>query len=185
LKQEYLNLIRKYVNGLADPREKSFVEYLFSNYENDLTLRNYLSNEWEEILSGKLSHSRDLTHVLNKIHGQMGNDYQKPEKPLRRRFFRTYEKIAAVILIPVLLAFSFVYHRQSVIRKEIANKVATSMIYAPVGSRVSFSLPDGTTGMLNNDSHLTFSLPFTHNRHVTLEGEAWFDVKKDEAPIYH
>jgi transmembrane sensor len=56
----------------------------------------------------------------------------------------------------------------------------SSSIYAPLGARVSFNLPDGTTGMLNSGSHLSYSLPFTNNRQVKLEGEAWLEVKRDE-----
>jgi len=49
-----------------------------------------------------------------------------------------------------------------------------------MGSRVSFNLPDGSTGMLNSGSHLSFSIPFADNRHIRLEGEAWFEVKRDD-----
>ncbi len=56
----------------------------------------------------------------------------------------------------------------------------TSTIYAPFGARVSFSLPDGTTGMLNSGSKLSYSLPFKNNRQIKLEGEAWFEVRHDE-----
>ncbi|MDO9581450.1 MAG: DUF4974 domain-containing protein, partial [Bacteroidales bacterium] len=55
-----------------------------------------------------------------------------------------------------------------------------STIYAPMGARVSFNLPDGTTGMLNSGSQLSYSIPFTNNRHVKLEGEGWFEVTHDE-----
>jgi transmembrane sensor len=34
--------------------------------------------------------------------------------------------------------------------------------------------------MLNSGSRLTYSLPFSRDRHVVLEGEAWFNVKHDE-----
>jgi ferric-dicitrate binding protein FerR (iron transport regulator) len=62
----------------------------------------------------------------------------------------------------------------------INNQVTNSTIYAPMGSRVSFSLPDGTSGMLNSGSHLSYKIPFNKNRQVTLDGEAWFDVNHDE-----
>ena len=55
-----------------------------------------------------------------------------------------------------------------------------SAIYAPMGARVSFNLPDGTTGMLNSGSRLSYCLPFANKRRVKLEGEAWFEVNHDE-----
>jgi ferric-dicitrate binding protein FerR (iron transport regulator) len=49
-----------------------------------------------------------------------------------------------------------------------------------MGSRVTFSLPDGTTGFLNSGSTLTYTIPFANNRKLELQGEAWFDVAHDE-----
>jgi transmembrane sensor len=34
--------------------------------------------------------------------------------------------------------------------------------------------------MLNSGSMLSYSLPFSHNRKVKIEGEGWFEVKHDE-----
>jgi ferric-dicitrate binding protein FerR (iron transport regulator) len=48
-----------------------------------------------------------------------------------------------------------------------------------MGSRINFSLPDGTTGWLNSGSTLGYSIPFTTNRKIKLSGEAWFDVAHD------
>jgi ferric-dicitrate binding protein FerR (iron transport regulator) len=62
----------------------------------------------------------------------------------------------------------------------IADQTVSSEIYAPMGSRVSFNLPDGTIGWLNSGSKLTYSLPFSKNRKVAVEGEAWFDVIHNE-----
>jgi ferric-dicitrate binding protein FerR (iron transport regulator) len=49
-----------------------------------------------------------------------------------------------------------------------------------MGSRVSFNLPDGTKGVLNGGSTLSYSLPFSRNRNIKLEGEAWLEVKHDD-----
>lgn len=48
-----------------------------------------------------------------------------------------------------------------------------------MGARVSFHLPDGTVGMLNSGSTLSYSLPFSKNRQIALAGEAWFEVSHD------
>ena len=89
-------------------------------------------------------------------------------------------KAAAVLIIPLLIAGGLIYGYLSRRYMNIADNEVTSMIYAPMGSRVSFNLPDGTTGMLNSGSHLSYSLPFTNNRQIKLEGEAWFEVIRDE-----
>jgi ferric-dicitrate binding protein FerR (iron transport regulator) len=61
-----------------------------------------------------------------------------------------------------------------------AGKEAVASIYAPAGSRVSFTLPDGSEGMLNSGSTLTYRMPFSSDRAVSLTGEAWFEVAHDE-----
>lgn len=89
-------------------------------------------------------------------------------------------RVAAVMLLPLIVAggltYSYLSHKYPTgIEKEVI-----SVIYAPLGSRVSFNLPDGTAGMLNSGSQLTYSIPFTNNRNVKLEGEAWFEVERDK-----
>ncbi len=79
-------------------------------------------------------------------------------------------------MIPLLLGTGFL-----LLRGKLGNTglpVVVS-IYAPAGSRVAFSLPDGTAGMLNSESTLTYSMPFTDKRDVNLTGEAWFEVAHD------
>jgi len=53
-------------------------------------------------------------------------------------------------------------------------------INAPAWTRAQFSLPDGTNGWLNSNSSVKYSGDFTYNREVVLDGEAFFDVKKDD-----
>jgi ferric-dicitrate binding protein FerR (iron transport regulator) len=54
-------------------------------------------------------------------------------------------------------------------------------IEIPLGTRSSFTLPDGTFVWLNAGSTLKYPLTFNRGgRHVELNGEAWFEVKKDE-----
>jgi ferric-dicitrate binding protein FerR (iron transport regulator) len=61
----------------------------------------------------------------------------------------------------------------------VAEAPVISTLFAPLGSRVSFSLPDGTKGWLNSGSSLEYSLPFKQNRLITILGEAWFDIAHD------
>ena len=48
------------------------------------------------------------------------------------------------------------------------------------GQKLRLTLPDGTTVVLNSESTLTYSTPFSpHDREVSLVGEAFFDVVKN------
>ena len=84
-------------------------------------------------------------------------------------------KIAAVIAIT--LGGSFLYF-QSLQEKE---QMAMQTISVPAGQRINITLPDGTTVWLNARTSLTYPTKFSKkNRQVVLDGEAYFEVARDE-----
>jgi transmembrane sensor len=59
-----------------------------------------------------------------------------------------------------------------------------SAIEAPKGARTSITLPDSSHVWLNAESRITFDQQFgKEHRTLTLEGEAFFDVKKSNVPF--
>lgn len=65
-------------------------------------------------------------------------------------------------------------------RKQHENKELVSEISTKHGSRSTVTLPDGSTVYLNVGSKLTYDYGQENSRQVVLEGEAFFDVLKDE-----
>ena len=180
MKKEDFASIERYINGLADDTEKKYVESLFLNGENNLYFRNCLNKDWETILESESKPDVNLTQILDSIHHIIRKDeISKRQKPVQK-LLRLYMKAAAILVIPLLVAGGLTYSYLSQRYLNVDDNDANSMIYAPQGSRVSFDLPDGTKGMLNSGSILTYSLPFSKNRHIKLEGEAWFEVNRDE-----
>ncbi|MCH7402869.1 FecR family protein [Belliella kenyensis] len=51
----------------------------------------------------------------------------------------------------------------------------------PYGKRSQVSLPDGSKVYLNSGSKMVYPTAFASNRHIYLEGEAYFEVFRDEA----
>jgi transmembrane sensor len=175
-----LEIIKRYINGLANSNEKRYVGSLFSNGEENPLLRHALEKDWDKIsddqeLSG-VDFDKILDHLQNRIRK---NKYQK-SKELIFRLYRVYIKVAAIILFPILIGGTVFYFNNVNNSGTTPDLEASASIYAPLGSRVTFNLPDGTSGMLNSGSNLSYSLPFNSNRKVKLEGEAWFEVMKDE-----
>jgi ferric-dicitrate binding protein FerR (iron transport regulator) len=180
LKENDLDKIERYINGISDDNEKKWVESLFLNGENNLYLRHSLEKDWDILIRDKTLSEVNLNHLLDRVHHIIRkNEIKKKQKPLQK-FTRIYMRAAAILLLPLLVAGGLVYSYFRNQDKTIADRQVISTIYAPLGARVSFNLPDGTTGMLNSGSHLAYSLPFNNNREVTLEGEAWFEVIRDE-----
>ena len=180
LKQEDKEIIERYINGGAGESEKIYVESLFNDGENNLYLRHFLEKDWDNMLRDTSLSEVNLPHLLDHVHHIIRkNETLKRQKPLQR-FIRIYMKAAAILLLPILVAGGLAYRFLTNHGNTTANRQVCSTIYAPLGARVSFNLPDGTTGMLNSGSKLSYSLPFGNNREVSLEGEAWFEVSHDE-----
>jgi ferric-dicitrate binding protein FerR (iron transport regulator) len=180
LKTEELEIIDRYIKGTACDSERKFVESLLAEGEANLYLRNCLERDWNSFPDQSESSEADLSHLLDRIyHSIRKNETNRTLKPLHK-ILRVYKKAAAILLIPMVLAgwlfYSFQYDKEQIIEGERAS----ARIFAPMGSRVSFNLPDGTRGMLNSGSYLEYYTPFVSDRKVKLEGEAWLDISHDD-----
>jgi ferric-dicitrate binding protein FerR (iron transport regulator) len=84
-------------------------------------------------------------------------------------------RIAAVIILPLTICLGIRTYKDVHLKKE-----AWVEIKAPAWTRAQFSLPDGTTVWLNSNSSVKYNGNFNTDRHITLKGEALFDVYKDK-----
>ncbi len=183
LNQSEIEQIERYISGIADKNEIDFVEALFSHGQENFGLRNHLEKDWENDLQKSVPSEVNLGHLLDRVHHIIRNKEDKKRKLFIHRFTHVYSKVAAILLLPLIIAGGLTFSylgRLSVITATAAERSVSSVIHAPMGARVSFNLPDGTAGWLNSGSSLTYSLPFNDNRKVTLDGEAWFDVIRNE-----
>jgi len=179
LKEELYNQIERYVSGVSDEEERKRVESLFLQGEEKLYFRDRLSRDWDLSLKEDSSVDIDLNQILYRIHSIILKNEDLKRRRSWNKLIHMYMKVAAIILFPILLTVGGIYSYKSYMEQSVNSQYAVSTIYAPMGSRVSFNLPDGTTGMLNSGSKLSYSLPFARNRRIMFEGEAWFEVKHD------
>lgn len=90
--------------------------------------------------------------------------------------YRWIGGIAASILI--LLGITYMSYQQG--QRSLQSTFADIMVSTPNGSCTNVSLPDGSTVKLNGGSKLSYSQGYgVKNRSVNLEGEGYFEVKKD------
>ena len=179
-----INLLKKFFNKTCSKSEQETVINWFvdSVYEQDLSI--VLKKHWDEIDFDHAELDEATEKVLDKIHHQMNLEKLEEDQneSLLRKAFYYYSKIAAVLLIPVLL-YAFYSNFQSSNGSSIVlpnQKIALAEINSPLGARTHFTLPDGSNGWLNSGSTLEFPVEFSGNeRRVHLTGEAWFDVVKN------
>lgn len=149
----------------------------------------YLSAEilqmWSEKTKTHRSEKWDPKPLWEKINTNK-NHFPKPEilkeSKATRKLFPLWLKAACVFLV---LGISVVFLFELTDLKEISPEVVTVnqkriTKHNPAGQKTKIALPDGSTLFLNSESSVSYSEDFATNRHVELEGEGFFTVKKDE-----
>lgn len=86
-------------------------------------------------------------------------------------------RYAAVVAI--IIAVGCISYWQGEVN--VKDTFADISVEAPLGSKTKLYLPDGTLVWLNAGSRMTYSQGFgVDNRKVELEGEGYFEVKRNE-----
>lgn len=132
-----------------------------------------IDEDIENIISGKeidIPETEKVRFRQEEVYvGLMNRINSKSEK-----FY--WMKIAAVLLPLFLLNIGFWIY------SNVDNREAVSKeIYVPCGERMTVLLSDGTKVYLNSDTKLIYPEQFVgKERKITVEGEAYFEVKKDK-----
>ena len=96
----------------------------------------------------------------------------------RKTFLYYWQRIAAIIVLP-LLALSAYFFISSGDEKEYAMEYQE--VFSPYGTRSFLNLPDSSKVWLNAGSSIKYPIRFADGeRRVSLNGEAYFEVKSDE-----
>lgn len=107
-----------------------------------------------------------------------------------RYFLSQATKVAAVLLLPLMLASGWLLYKQHNLTQKysnlLENKHAQNLtVVAPICARIVVDLPDGSKVWLNSGSELTYPVVFnTSERRVHLTGEAYFKINKSETPFF-
>ncbi|MCQ2135167.1 MAG: FecR domain-containing protein [Bacteroidales bacterium] len=122
-----------------------------------------------------LEKERQLFDLLNLAPEEC---FAEPEVKVRRLTF-VWKALSVAAGVAALIAAALFLRTPDKSQYMVADTVVT----APAGSRSLVNLPDGTQVWLNAGSSMTYSaLPGKDGkREVSLEGQARFDVSKDEA----
>jgi len=169
-------IVSKYMQGKCTREELETVLKLFDDPYFNLALRPTLYEQWNKTEKGdqKELNEWESTSILDEIHGRI--HFKKINKKRKSRIFRltgTVLKVAAILIIGLFLGLS-VQHLQK----------SESFYYtsiAPKGSISQMILPDNTMVFLNSGSEIKYTVNSTNGqREVYLDGEAWFDVTKNE-----
>ncbi len=174
------NALSEYVNGKHLPRDNKDIEDLFKDENKKDELQEILKCDWMELCRKDDLKAHDLNHIYYKLFYDINHQKTTGRKGRLVSLWKAYSKIAATILFPLVLAYAL--YQQTEL-KHIDREVSYARIYAPLGSRIHFNLPDGSSGWLNSGSTLIYPVRFNDTRDVSLSGEAYFDVVKNDKPF--
>lgn len=164
--QNNLNhIFKRFYAGIHTRRDEK--ELLGSQEINSM-----MEAQWDrpEEMKGKVKEP-DFDALFQRIESQA---YAEKEVPVRK--FPVYRLVAGIALLAGLAAV--LYYLFPV------TKTTRLVKYATVSGQVeTFTLPDGSTLCLGENSRVSFPAQFTENRVVDLEGLAFFNVIKNNTPF--
>ena len=167
--------VNNYYNSNYSDTDEDYVNDLFINKEKEGKLKALLYRQFYELMSDKVSENKNLENILYKIHYNINSSTSKANSLTKiNRIFTRSAGIAAILILPIAIYLAF--QTFSAAENE---KLAWIEIKAPAWTRAQFILPDGTTGWLNSNSSIKYNGKFYSDRQVSLKGEAFFDVYKD------
>ncbi len=171
-------ILRHYFSGKYSRKDFHLVQELFLVKDNKSGLEKELNQHWMEFEVGEQQRNSDLTHLRNQVQHRI---YLEENQKLRTlQPLQKLQRIAAILFIPLVLGVA----TYIISSKLNPTPAAYAEIICPEGTRTRFTLPDGSSGFLNNGSRLKYAVPFHRSREVTLVGEAFFDVKQNGTPFH-
>ena len=133
---------------------------------------------WKELKEMNSDKEINVDKAWNKLHSRLSENGLIKEAPLvRRSFGRTaYFRIAAIILLLLGIGSMLLYlNDKGILSRQTV--VATT----DNQKNLQVTLPDGSNIFLNRNTRLSYRENFgRHGRNVTLSGEAFFDISRDE-----
>ena len=163
--RDFNQLISSYLTGEIDPDELSwFQEELRADSGKQELLDEY-RKIWDSAVPGQ-SYDLDVEWALMEKKLPIAG-----RGKARSLSYYSY-RIAAVLVLGVMLSFSLIYVSRMVgMERVVADNVPVEVL-----------LEDGTEVIVNRNSSMRYSRKFNQEeRKVYLSGEAWFDVARDTA----
>ena len=132
---------------------------------------------WFSAVSREAASKYNKDKAFDTFKNRIGSRKQVEKAPRQEFRLSALWRYAAIIAV-ILAVGCFSYWQGGV---NVKDTFADISVEAPLGSRTKLYLPDGTLVWLNAGSRMTYSQGFgVDNRKVELEGEGYFEVRRNE-----
>ncbi len=179
MKKHLENLLQKYSEGKLNLKEQIELSEQIADEQNH-TAEQVLHDDWKLQLESEIISSCNFQPILDSVHHRIR--LNESNKLIHLNFWQTFQRIAAILIFPLLLSFLAYFYFQS---EKTVSHDSYAEIECPLGVRTKFQLPDGSTGYLNSGSRLKYPVSFASERTVELSGEAFFDVVHNKEIPFH
>jgi transmembrane sensor len=164
----------KYLSGNGSPEETESLQKWINESEENAKYFSQLGNVWSTEDSNCPSEQIDTGSALTIVRKRISGD------SVLRRLWNVWGKIAAVLIIPLVL-WSIVKQPPTPVEEVVFQEPVYNEVYATFGTRTAIRLADSSLVWLNSGSSLRYPEKFTgSHREVRLNGEAYFEVKSNE-----
>lgn len=160
-------LFKRYLNNECSPEEIAFLLQYFDSGEGESDLRRLVRNELQAFTTSD-AEQEEMKDTLKQVYQQVaGKTFLREKRAtgFRRRTIVKLSIAASLALLVITLYFGRHYMKPEI------------QVLTVKGERKQFQLADGTSIWLAPASKLTYR---ENSREITLEGEAFFDVAKDD-----
>ncbi len=174
-RDHYIKLIYKSLKGEARADEKSQLDDWLAESEENHHLKTKVEQEWEKSKEYEpaleIDVKADFQQLQQRIKAQKEQEGNEP-KIVKINIRRQWLAIAASVVF--LMVAGWVIFGSEI--GQISDKIAQT----GQGERVLVSLSDGSKIWLSENSRLVYPEKFSnHQRSVELEGEGFFDIKRN------
>jgi ferric-dicitrate binding protein FerR (iron transport regulator) len=133
---------------------------------------------WKELKEMNNDKEIDVDKAWNKLYSRLNENGLITEAPVIRKSFvrTTYFRVAAIALLLLGIGSGILF-----INDKGLISAKTTVATTDNQKNLQVTLPDGSNIFLNRNTKLSYRNNFSrHGRHVTLSGEAFFEIARDE-----
>jgi transmembrane sensor len=181
-KLEIEEFISRLHAGTITPGELTALVAALKGFVSDKALYELMSETWEKSVNFEGTISSE--ELLAQLHAKLDRPYVKEADIISHKTnafsqrIKAFGRYAAMFIVALGISFAGYWLIKSKSGR-VVSSITTNEVSVPYGSKSHVVLPDGSVVNLNSGSTMRYTSNFDNNRKVYIEGEAFFNVKKD------
>ncbi|WP_423126690.1 FecR family protein [Gaoshiqia sp. Z1-71] len=182
-KKEIKELLERFSFGKISKAERKIVFDFFNDPENEPLVYDWIGEKWNETGADELTAEFSSADLLNRIHRKIEQQKQSGVSVLKKGNARLSRiaKVALRYAAVCLLAWGAQWYWLTQLSESAGSQSSYNEIVVPHGSKSMIVLGDSTKVWLNAGARFRYPTNFEQKgREIFLEGEAYFEVQKDE-----